>query len=623
VSDSTDVHLREGIRVVVEVNPTATATVDYPPPTSKCLGPPPPPEILDVAVTAVCSGETPIPYLSYVVTGSAVEPDGDVTIALFDIEGNQVRPPQENRLPTDRTVYPGASADPPDWPGWAIDGAGQLVVDPSDWTLRDGGEFVVSVGDSLSDSVAYPAVPEECEPGSPEPPPPAEVRVTPACRSGIPVVRYEIEVSGDSSGSVGLTFTDLDGNTVGQFSDQPLTGSVEYPGASQSPRDWPGWVKTSGGDWVRDPSDRRLGDGGVLEVEIGPTLTASVAYPATPCDGPIPSLILEKEVLEDVGGTAQPGDFTLTATGFDPGSPQPGTYALAWEGPDGYEVDSLTCTNSSSPRARSVTLRRGEPVTCTLVVRFVADVSLTLDAQIFNDNGGTLELGDLEMSAEGFDEERPEPGTYRLEYVEPPHYTLRGPKCTNRPDPSGESIDLDIRDGVTLRRGDHVTCFFKYYDNEGSGGSCASADSKPTVCGVLSDSVADGAIEYTAHLVNLTGDELRLKVWLKGMPDAFDLSRRDCLQPVCELTDQIFDPETGDPRCRPDEENGVVLTLARFEGRDDVSTHTWTYDIPPEWTGLIIPKLCVDTLDEDLVADNSPTDSLISVDPFEPTLIDG
>ena len=39
-SDPSDVRLRDGLTVVVEVNPTATATVSYPPATAACANPP-------------------------------------------------------------------------------------------------------------------------------------------------------------------------------------------------------------------------------------------------------------------------------------------------------------------------------------------------------------------------------------------------------------------------------------------------------------------------------------------------------------------------------------------------------------------------------------------------------
>jgi hypothetical protein len=79
-----------------------------------------------------------------------------------------------------------------------------------------------------------------------------------------------------------------------------------------------------------------------------------------------PSLTLVKSVVNDSGGSAVAADWTLTATGYDPASPDAGTYALSESGPAGYTLTSLTCSNASG-QVTSVTLALGEQVTCTFV----------------------------------------------------------------------------------------------------------------------------------------------------------------------------------------------------------------------------------------------------------------
>ncbi|MEJ7800634.1 MAG: hypothetical protein WKF60_08950, partial [Ilumatobacter sp.] len=49
-----------------------------------------------------------------------------------------------------------------------------------------------------------------------------------------------------------------------------------------------------------------------------------------------PSLTMVKEVVNDNGGTAVAGDFTLTAAGYDAVSPDAGSYVLSESGPSGY-----------------------------------------------------------------------------------------------------------------------------------------------------------------------------------------------------------------------------------------------------------------------------------------------
>ena len=84
-------------------------------------------------------------------------------------------------------------------------------------------------------------------------------------------------------------------------------------------------------------------------------------------DDDAPSLILEKDVINDDSGGAEAGDWTLTAAGYDPLSPDAGTYDLSETGPAGYTLTSLTCDNSGDVQVTSVTLGLGEVVTCTFV----------------------------------------------------------------------------------------------------------------------------------------------------------------------------------------------------------------------------------------------------------------
>jgi hypothetical protein len=83
-------------------------------------------------------------------------------------------------------------------------------------------------------------------------------------------------------------------------------------------------------------------------------------------DDDAPSLTLVKEVTNDNGGTAVAGDWTLTAAGYDPDSPDAGTYNLSETGPANYTLTSLTCDNAEG-QVTSVTLGLGEDVTCTFV----------------------------------------------------------------------------------------------------------------------------------------------------------------------------------------------------------------------------------------------------------------
>jgi hypothetical protein len=113
-----------------------------------------------------------------------------------------------------------------------------------------------------------------------------------------------------------------------------------------------------------------------------------------------PSLTLIKEVVNDNGGTAVAGDWTLAAAGYDAGSPDAGSYNLSESGgPAGYTQTSLTCDNVQG-QVTSVTLGLGEDVTCTFVNNDNAPV-LHLRKIVINDNGGSATLADFTLTANG------------------------------------------------------------------------------------------------------------------------------------------------------------------------------------------------------------------------------
>ena len=173
-------------------------------------------------------------------------------------------------------------------------------------------------------------------------------------------------------------------------------------------------------------------------------------------DDNAPSLTLIKQVTNDNGGTAQPGDWTLTAAGYDAASPDAGTYALSESGPAGYTQTSLTCSNSGDAQVSSVTLGLGEDVTCTFVNDDNAP-SLTLIKQVTNDNGGTAQPGDWTLTAAGYDAASPDAGTYALSESGPAGYTQTSLTCSNSGDAQVSS--------VTLGLGEDVTCTFVNDDN--------------------------------------------------------------------------------------------------------------------------------------------------------------
>jgi LPXTG-motif cell wall-anchored protein len=114
--------------------------------------------------------------------------------------------------------------------------------------------------------------------------------------------------------------SDINGNVV---STQPLvyapgtTVDLLYPGtvvnSDGSIADVPGWILTSDGFWIRDPSDEFLRQGINLTYTVNPTATAFVTYPpeSSTCanpNGPFPP------------GVTPPPPEGLPRTGIDSGT---------------------------------------------------------------------------------------------------------------------------------------------------------------------------------------------------------------------------------------------------------------------------------------------------------------
>ena len=120
---------------------------------------------IDVAAFApVCQAD--VPYISYhiAVTGT---PSTTADLTFIDIDGDVVA--THNDVPFDGTViYPGATANPQDWPGWKFQN-NQWVPDPTDDEWRQGLTVRVEVNPTAIGQVSYPPATAACNgPGETE-----------------------------------------------------------------------------------------------------------------------------------------------------------------------------------------------------------------------------------------------------------------------------------------------------------------------------------------------------------------------------------------------------------------------------------------------------------------------
>ena len=214
------------------------------------------------------------------------------------------------------------------------------------------------------------------------------------------------EVVNDNGGTAEPTDWTLsaDGPTAisGASGSEAVTGAeVDAGGYELSEADGPAgytaaeWTCTGG----------TLSDATVT-VTPGAAVTCTISNDDQPA-----SLTLVKEVVNDDGGTATPGDWTLSADGptaisggtgsadVTGAEVDAGAYELGESGPDGYAASAWDCTGAT-PEGSTVTLANGADVTCT-ITNDDQPATLTLVKEVVNDDDGTAEATDWTLSADG------------------------------------------------------------------------------------------------------------------------------------------------------------------------------------------------------------------------------
>jgi len=162
----------------------------------------------------------------------------------------------------------------------------------------------------------------------------------------------------------------------------------------------------------------KAGRRAVREIHDFP-FSAKLSCEASPIPPPTATLTLQKKVINDDNGTAEPSDWTLSAEGTTPMSGpggrksravrkerlDPGTYVLTEDGPGGYDSLGWSCDGGTLV-GDQLTLVDGDDVTCTLTNddrpgARPADARLTLVKQVVNDDGGSALPRDWVLHADG------------------------------------------------------------------------------------------------------------------------------------------------------------------------------------------------------------------------------
>jgi hypothetical protein len=131
--------------------------------------------------------------------------------------------------------------------------------------------------------------------------------------------------------------------------------------------------------------------------------------PPNPPPSP-PSLTLVNQVVNDNGGAAAIGDWTVSADGPTPVSGPggaasgvtfaPGTYTLSATGPAGYRASAWSCAGGGSQSGNTITLAPRDTAIC-IISHDDTPPRLTLVKAVTNDNGGTALPSDFELFAQG------------------------------------------------------------------------------------------------------------------------------------------------------------------------------------------------------------------------------
>ena len=183
-----------------------------------------------------------------------------------------------------------------------------------------------------------------------------------------------------------------------------------------------------------------------------------------------PRLTLEDKVVNDDGGTARAGDWTLYADGPIRVGGQmgdlpvtnvkltAGTYVLSESGPSGYTSGAWSCDGGTMTNGWTLVLKDGDGAVCT-ITNDDRPTRLTLVNTVTNDNGGTAKPADWTLSASGpttitghtgdsaVTDAALKAGTYALDASGPSGYT--GVWSCTSPGLTGSTLVIGTGDDVT------------------------------------------------------------------------------------------------------------------------------------------------------------------------------
>lgn len=151
-------------------------------------------------------------------------------------------------------------------------GAAPSLAEPSPGDSADGAPLYGCLGDVD----AYGA-PGACQLG---------VQVlSPVCDDDVPKLRYKVDAVGTPQDTVSITWINPTGSGDVVYSDLPLEGTVDWPGAVVGSDgrgvDWPGWHQASDGSWVAGDEYGWVRPSAQVKFTVNTDAVVSVDYPAS------------------------------------------------------------------------------------------------------------------------------------------------------------------------------------------------------------------------------------------------------------------------------------------------------------------------------------------------------
>lgn len=179
-------------------------------------------------------------------------------------------------------------------------------------------------------------------------------------------------------------------------------------------------------------------------------------------------LTVVKAVVNDNGGTAVAGDFTITVTGTNvsqgsfPGAASPGTTVTLDPGTYSVSETSVTGYTESQSADCSGTIAAGETRTCTLTNDDIAPQLIVIKS-VVNDSGGAATAGDFTLTVTGTN---PSPASFAGEASPGTTVTLdAGDYSVSETGPSGYSSTQSADCAGSISIGESLTCTVTNDDN--------------------------------------------------------------------------------------------------------------------------------------------------------------